>query len=166
MPDEQRSQVFREALRGRPLIKPGESHTVQFEGFDVAEGGGDICEGVRRDPLRPKLGEVQAADVVARYTRGSSVAGLEAGGGVQLDVGEEVVAAPVSPAFRNEGTRAQGLLLSSEHVNYVIDHLLGDMRCHHFESGGAPGVVEDSRLYALARTCGATETVIRPERLM
>lgn len=53
--------------------------------------------------------------------------------GVQLDTGEEVITTAIYPTFRDDGTRAKALYVPDEHVDYMLNDLLGEARYDHFD---------------------------------
>ena len=60
---------------------------------------------------------------------------LEVGEGVQLDLGEQVAATPMNPAYRDEGTREKAPGVSDEHIDDFLDDLQGEIRYGHFRGG-------------------------------
>lgn len=121
------------------LVKKGEVKVGQGKGFDVVEGGKvvqDCCESIRDDPCELViLGKGQRTNVMIGLPQASSEPQLEVGEGLQLEVGEEVVVAPIDPAGRDERTREKTLFVCDKHVDYFLDDLLGKMQCDHREVG-------------------------------
>jgi hypothetical protein len=136
----QRSQAFREGSKEtseRVLIKDGEVQTGEGKRSDVVEGSEiarDRCEGLWRDPLELVLGEMHGTNMVTERLQASIEPRLEVGEGIQADFGVEVVMAPIDPSGRDEGTRKKAVKVPDEHIDYMLDDVLGEVRCDHLRA--------------------------------